>query len=341
MLRFGVGALIVGVVALAIAQQAVGAAPWWLELSRYLPYPVLLAPALLALVLATALGRAWIVAAASGLLITATVTMGFVWHAPGDGRPRIRLMTYNVKAEQSRQRAGGRAEIAREVAAFAPDILVLQDAPGLLADVETAARATLAGLPAVHASGQYLIASRFPLRDCAPRRAGAGVQSLDYLRCTVEVDGVALTVLAVHLESPRIGLVAARHEGFEGVREWRRNVEDRLAQARALARDLAAVGRPLVVAGDLNAPESSPVVQELLDLGLRDAFASAGRGYGYTYGHRLRLGVSFLRIDHVLFSAGLAAVDCVVGGGAASDHRPVIADLVVERAGRALRPPGR
>jgi len=69
------------------------------------------------------------------------------------------------------------------------------------------------------------------------------------------------------------------------------------------------------------------VIQALLAVGLRDAFASAGRGWGFTYGHTLRPRVSFLRIDHVLVSDDVAAVRSFVGGKEASDHRPVIADL--------------
>jgi endonuclease/exonuclease/phosphatase (EEP) superfamily protein YafD len=87
------------------------------------------------------------------------------------------------------------------------------------------------------------------------------------------------------------------------------------------------------VAGDLNAPDSSVVVRSLLDTGLRDAFATAGMGYGYTWGHTLRPGVSFLRLDHILVGPEFGVADCFVGGAQASAHRPVIADLFLR--GRA------
>jgi endonuclease/exonuclease/phosphatase (EEP) superfamily protein YafD len=85
------------------------------------------------------------------------------------------------------------------------------------------------------------------------------------------------------------------------------------------------------VAGDLNAVESSPIVRTLLALGLRDAFSSAGRGYGYSHGHSLRLRHDFLRIDHILVSPQVGVMDSFVGQSNASDHRPVIADLVLRR----------
>jgi vancomycin resistance protein VanJ len=102
-------------------------------------------------------------------------------------------------------------------------------------------------------------------------------------------------------------------------------------QARSLAFALAGNPRPLILAGDLNAPESSPVLGTLKAIGLRDAFSAAGIGYGYTHGHSLRPGFSFLRIDHVLVSAGIGVADCFVGGSEASEHRPVIADLLLSR----------
>ena len=74
------------------------------------------------------------------------------------------------------------------------------------------------------------------------------------------------------------------------------------------------------------------MVRTLLALGLRDAFASAGRGYGYTYGHTLRPAFSFLRIDHVLVGPEFEVRDCFVGGDEGSDHRPVIADIALRRA---------
>ncbi len=55
---------------------------------------------------------------------------------------------------------------------------------------------------------------------------------------------------------------------------------------------------------DLNAPESSPVIRALL-------------------------GFSFLRIDRILVSPELGVIDAFAGGAQASEHRPVIADLLL------------
>jgi vancomycin resistance protein VanJ len=135
-------------------------------------------------------------------------------------------------------------------------------------------------------------------------------------------------LVTAHLISPRGGLNAARHDPADESGSWRQNFADRLQQAQTLAGDVAALPEPRIVAGDFNAPEASPVIRTLQAAGLRDAFSAAGRGWGFSYGHALRWGLPFLRIDHILVGRGLGVARCVVGSGRASDHLAVIADIV-------------
>ena len=328
--------MLAGLWLLTLAQRLSPVSPWWLELTRYLPYLAFLAPAGAALLLSCRLGRRWVLASAATLVLVASLTMGLVWNrgdaGPGDAPP-LRLMTYNIKAFLAAQRADGLADLAREIARHDPDIVMVQDAHGMSAAPGggPASEALLFGARERHRVGQYLIASRFPLRDCARGSLAVRGDDVGYLRCVANVRGTELTVVGVHFESPRNGLNAARREGLDGVDDWRRNHAERLEQARLLARQFAGGPRPLVIAGDLNAPESSPVVRTLLATGLRDAFSAAGRGYGYSYGHALRVGFSFLRIDHILVSPEIGVADCTVGVGRASAHRPVVADLWLRR----------
>ena len=323
--------VLAGVVGVTVAQQLGSDGPWWLELSRYLPFPIALAPSVLALLVSFGLGRLWVLASAATIVLVATVAMGLAWHGGDAGPATLRVMTYNAKAAQALDRPGGIAALAGEIAAHRPDILVMQDANGIRHWGGYDPNGPLFGLPHVFADGQYVVASRLPLRDCATAYAPTGGDPIGYARCTVEAkDGATFQLITVHFGSPRNGLNAARREGFDGIDSWQRNHEARLAQSRGLARVVPP--GPLVLAGDLNAPDSSAVVQSLLGLGLRDAFASAGRGYGYTYGHTLRPAFSFLRIDHVLVSAEFGVVAASVGSASASDHRPVIADLVGPRS---------
>ena len=320
---------------LTAAQQLANVGPWWLELSRYVPYPAYLVPVVLALLVSFWLGRAWVAAGAATLVLALTVTMGGVWPRPDAGGTAVRLMTYNVKAYLAARRDDGFDRLAQEVALHDPDILVMQDAHESHHGSEHSVfeSGPVFGYPHAQVVDQYVVASRFALRDCALRQIGWRGEELAYVRCVVEAKDIELQLVTVHFESPRRGLNAARREGLEGAGDWQRNFQERLGQSRALAaalaHELAADRRPLVLAGDLNAPESSSVIRTLLALGLRDAFSTAGRGYGYSYGQALKLGFSFLRIDHILVSPEIGVADCFVGNGGASEHRPVIADLLL------------
>jgi endonuclease/exonuclease/phosphatase (EEP) superfamily protein YafD len=325
-----VAAVIAAIAALTALQRLDGETWWWVELSRYLPYYWLVLLCVVSLGASMWLGRMWVAASLAALALLAGVTMQPEWGEGSTGGEHVRVMTFNIKAGRAVEVRDGVLALGVEVARHDPDILVMQDANGLLIDrgAQALAGVQVFGLPHVYALGQYVVASRWPLLGCNPGQIGFREESHRYLRCTVDVGGTALTLVTAHFLSPRNGLAATRFEGLDGAQAWQQNYRDRLAQSQALARDIATMPRPLVVAGDLNAPESSEVVQTLLRTGVRDAFSAAGRGYGYTYGQAMR-GMAFLRIDHILTSSDIAIADSFVGRGEASEHRPVIADLLL------------
>lgn len=309
---------------------------WWIELVRYVPYLAWLVPAVLAFGVSWALGWRWRLL---GLLTLGLVlgpvmglTLGRDRIAP-DEMPHamaLRVMTYNIKSYRAEAIENLYELLADEITRQAPDVLLLQDGPHLNrpGHLHPALQPVLARYQ-WHGVGQYVIASRYPLRDCRAGNLPLSTYPWPYLRCTVQVGTRPVAVVNVHTLTPRQGLNATRSERLDGLAEWRENFAWRMSQVRHLVDDLAALPRPLIVAGDLNAPQPSPVVQALLDEGLRDAFDAGGLGWGYTVGHALRPHLSFLRIDHILVSPELGVVQADVGSRWGSEHRPVIADLLV------------
>jgi vancomycin resistance protein VanJ len=332
--RFAVLGVATPAVLLAGAYSREPLGSWWLELLQYVPYPAFLLPALLAVVLSWRLGWGWRLIAIGALGLVVTIIMGFVFGHADAGSDALRMMTYNIKAMRAHSQPGVFEALEREVARHRPDLLVMQDAGELTAARHKApaiAQSIFAGRN-VFSHDQYIVVSRYPLRDCRAGDLSFRGQPHSYVHCIVAVDGNEIELFTAHLLSPRYGINAARHEGAEGIDDWQRNFEDRLSQSRTLAREVALRDRrPLIVAGDLNAPETSPVIRTLLDRGLRDAFSSAGRGYGYTHGHSTKLMFSFLRIDHILVSPEIGVVDAFAGGRDGSEHRPVIAELLLKR----------
>lgn len=300
----------------------------------YLPYPVYLLPAMAAFVWSFWLGWRWRWLSLCSLGLAAVVLMGLVWGHPDQGHAPVRLMTYNVKAYYAVHRPQGLAEVAAEVRLHDPDVLVMQDAGFLLADglAPIAARKAIFGDRTVYGSGQYIVASRLPIKDCQTGSIPFHQESRhSFVHCVLVVNDTEVDLVTVHLLTPRAGLNATRSAGVKGLGMWKDNVNKRVTQSSVLAEQLRLMKRPRILAGDLNAPERSSVVQDLLDTGLRDAFSVAGRGYGYTHGHSLWPGISLLRIDHVLVSEEIGVRRVFTGGTVASEHRPVIADLLMVR----------
>jgi vancomycin resistance protein VanJ len=312
----------------------VGPDRWWLgTLNLYLPQWLWGLPALLLLPFCLWLARKWSWAPLLLLLWVGGPLMGLAWgtdEAAGETHgPNLRVMTYNIKYG----RRDMRAAIA-EIRAARPDLLLIQDAAATL-------RSDLGDLLKdwnVRSFGQYVIASRLALANPEVCWLPFTGERDTILRCDLSVGGSRVRVYDVHLLTPREGLSTIRQDAAgQGIEEMERNTSERLHQADALQAALQREKGPVIVTGDLNAPEQSLVCRKLREAGLRDAFSAAGRGYGYTYGHMLRFRHSFMRIDHIMVSSHWRVRSCRTGGGAGSDHRPVIADIALASAAAASR----
>lgn len=300
---------------------------WWAGVNMFLPQLLWAVPGLAVAALTLWRARRWAWLPTAAVLWVLGPLMGFCWsatHAVPAGTS-LRVMTYNV---QLWQRANVPAIIS-EIRNAAPDILCMQDARG-------ASRGQVGAFLKdwhVASAGQYVIASKFPFVDWAVGDISYRGEEHSYLRASVDIAGEVVTLICAHFVTPRDALTRVRTDQFwsAGVPIIRRNLSDRLTQARALAEDVRQVSGPLIVAGDLNAPPSALASRALTDAGLVDAFARSGRGYGYTFGHTLSVGYSFLRIDRIFASRNFFLVRATVGGAEGADHRPVIADMVLPK----------
>lgn len=110
-----------------------------------------------------------------------------------------------------------------------------------------------------------------------------------------------------------------------GVMEYARS---RLDNFFALMR--SPLPSPLIVAGDFNTPGGYADLRDAMR-GFTDAFSQAGRGWGKT----IPAAVPMSRIDHVYLPAGFTAVDCHAMSTQWSDHRAVVADVVMQKERRS------
>ncbi len=321
-----INAAYVLVLAALSLSNAVGPELWWGgSLNLYLPQWLWALPGVILLPLTFWANRKWAAIPFLTLLWVFGPIMGFCPHWPaspdaisgGGAGGRLRVMTYNVKWGTRDSGA-----VVTDIRAFHPDLIQFQDSERVM-DGEIGR--ALVGWN-VRRSGQYLVASHLPLPELESRDISYDGSDHHCVRCLLQVGTSQVAVYDVHLLSPRDGLVSVRHHEIGGLVG---NTGNRLEEAARLGAYLQAEPGPTIVTGDLNAPVQSLACRRLFDAGLRDAFSEVGSGYGYSYGAFTGVQMPYVRIDHVLVSRQWQVRHCWVGNAQGSDHRPVIADLVL------------
>jgi endonuclease/exonuclease/phosphatase family metal-dependent hydrolase len=233
----------------------------------------------------------------------------------------VRLLAYNLRSMRD-----DRTALARVIGGLRPDIVCAQEAPRLLrwrrgrrwlAEATGLAPVLLerpAGLELYAGPRAAVLHREHHLLSPVPGMHRRGLVLGEF-----EVAGARLVVACVHLD---IADVPRRRHAAEVV--------------ELLERRFAA---PVVVAGDIN-EEPGGATWEYLCGRLRDAWAIAPSGEEYTHS----AADPVRRIDGVFADRRIEVIGCGVPDApellaaypAASDHRPVLAELRV-RANRARR----
>ncbi len=233
--------------------------------------------------------------------------------SPCPGGVRLTATTFNIHFGKTSTGEPGLARIAREIRAWDPDVVVLNEvdrgrgrsggvAQAKVLGALTGMRATygpnrrygggwsgnavLSALPVVRSSNK-----RLPFVE--------GTIPRGLLRVTVDVDGVLVDVFATHFENSS---PAARR-----------------AQARAVARAVTRSSRPFVLGGDLNASPGGVALRVLERARIVDGWGVVGRGDGFTVPAR----APRKRIDYLLSDDRAVPLRSEVLLSAVSDHRAV------------------
>jgi endonuclease/exonuclease/phosphatase family metal-dependent hydrolase len=275
-----------------------------------------------------------VLAGASLLGALATVPAAATTGAPP---VRLRVMNYNIHAGAGEDNVYDLARTAAAIAAEHPDVVALEEV-----DEHWGARSDFDDEPAELARRLGMRVFFGPIYDLPPLTAGApdrryGVAILSRYPVVSAVDH-EITRLSTQETDP----VPAPAPGFpevvleaQGARvhifathlDYRADPSVRRLQVADTVAIMRAAGGRQILMGDLNAEWDAPELAGLAAAGLTDAWDATGQSDGATY----PAGTPTARIDHIAVTPGIAVLDAEVPVTAASDHRPVVADLAVAR----------
>jgi endonuclease/exonuclease/phosphatase family metal-dependent hydrolase len=249
---------------------------------------------------------------------------------PGDSAVPLRVMTYNIRAGN-----GDIARTAETIRSFAPDIVGLQevdvhwgersgfeDQATLLGrvlgmQVRFAPIYALPGADSTKARRQYGVAllSRHPIirwtNDTLTRLSTIAqnpepAPAPGLLQATIEIAGAVVRVFNTHLD-------------------YRPDPRVRKQQVTEMLAYLGSASTPTLVLGDLNANPDALELQPLFER-FRDTWQDSARP-GFTF----PADKPMKRIDYVLVSGHFQVKAASVPVTEASDHRPVVIDLLLRR----------
>lgn len=234
--------------------------------------------------------------------------------APHEGRKAIRVLTLNC----SYFNYNGSNDPSEDIRRWDPDIVLLQEVrPHQVRHIADAL---------YHGRGDYRlfatngIVTRWNIqREVNPSKGGYRLQQV-----TIQTpDETELEVVNVHLSSASTDLRMWKKEC------WETHLKKRQAHITELSIALGILaetnsGLPAILGGDFNSPPTDPI-QSLLKADFEDAFIEAGTGWGNTYQRR----IPFQRIDQIHYTRHLQAIRCSAVTTRRSDHRMVVADLLL------------
>ncbi|GGS36960.1 endonuclease/exonuclease/phosphatase family protein [Streptomyces griseoviridis] len=226
----------------------------------------------------------------------------------GPAVAELRVLTSNVEFGK------GTGALVGAVRREKPDLVFVQECESTCA---TLLRAELGGTyphrRAVEGDGSKgsVILSRFPLTSAKGVEATLGMPA-----AVAEIGGLDVRLQLAHPMPPL--------PGQTGV--WARELD---ALHDVVARDDKT---PTLVAGDFNASQDHAAFRPLLDAGLRDAARLAGSGRTPSW-PAATLPAFGAQIDHVLVSEDFTSRDARFLDLDGTDHRALLVDLTLGRAG--------
>ncbi len=185
----------------------------------------------------------------------------------------------------------------------------------------------------VAAQGEFSLISKYEIKSSGLVSAGTDGQKPVAAWFEIEYGGQPIVLYSVHLPTPRGDLNSLRHGGIlsrETRDKYKASQERRLKFAREFLEVLKKERRPFIVAGDFNMPDTGWLYRQYHGA-MKDAFAAAGSGFGYTFPggtmNPLALFRPWLRLDYIFCGGGWKPLFCCVESDRSAQHQAVFAEF--------------
>lgn len=303
-----------------------GARWWWLAVLHTFAFWLFI-PLLITIVLALIL-RGKRTAAISLLLLT----VGMIRFAPlptgvittSDAPHDLRVLTFNTWNINSQIEESIDWVLAQDA-----DVVILQEMVG--AHLHQIPRLLAVYPHQEFVEGSVQIFSRYPFLEDDLVGIEAATANWDgrlAVRTVIDVDGQAVTVYGVHLslpkrENPHFGIITGI-DSLDFVLHYDETHRNR--QIMNLSELVQAETNPVIIAGDFNTSHSSPILENLVAVGMRDAFHTVGTDWGMTWSHNPP-DLPLIRIDYIWSSPELRPLRIERGNFIGSDHLALVADF--------------
>lgn len=210
--------------------------------------------------------------------------------------------------------AGGSTEVANEVAAYNPDVVLLQESPPSR-DVETLARKLFGRDAAIGCGtdGSVIAHGRMIGPHKEARHATVAKVRLQ--------SGLVVNLVSLRLSPPIF------RTDIWSPSNWREQARLRRVhrnELRSIAQMIEPLGEALIVGGDFNCAGWDGALRELPDR-LQDAYLARGTGWGNTVLNEFPI----LRFDQIKVSSDLRVLNACACKTRKSDHRMVVCDIGV------------
>lgn len=282
----------------------------------YLFFPVIIGLLIALLLRARRLSGVYLLVSLIALLWVGLTLIPNQFVGASDDGKRIEIISFNLFPENTQL-----DEVADWISTHSPDILALQEIPE---DVSafTELASSYDYTTSLDSITDSIVYSRYPILE------SESVALDDWLiqRLLLDIEGSQVVFYNLHLFMPL----------NENETTWlvlRYDDARRDSQIKGLLEQVETETLPVILAGDFNMTEWSPIYAELASQ-LQDAYRNSSWGIGATFPagafEELNAGYPRLfRLDYIWYSEPIVASSAIVGTNLGSDHLPLRVELII------------